>query len=196
LQNAFYAITATHGDLESALYGYAGELDFPLATTTGTDFNAVAFPFAQPIASTAADLVARFPQMNSVAFIDPVTGSLQQFIPALPATNFSISSAQPLLVNATMPGMMSVAGFLADGSYQLRASPEGRLNAIVLPFSKRHLTRASDLLANIPRCSQVGRWNAEAQAVEFYQPSQPASNFALTPGWPYFVRVNQDVTWP
>ncbi|MCR4437776.1 MAG: hypothetical protein QHJ34_01870 [bacterium] len=195
-QNAFYAITATHGGLESALYGYAGELDFPLVITAGTDFNAVALPFAQQTPFTAADLVARFPCINSVACLDPESGQFQQYAPQLPATNFLLNPAEALLVNATAPGVMSLAGALVNGSYQLKASLQGRLNTIVLPFSKRHLTKASDLLANIPRCTQVGRWNPEAQAVEFYQPSQPASNFTLIPGWPYFVRVSQDVTWP
>ncbi|MDZ7392235.1 MAG: hypothetical protein ONB25_04930 [candidate division KSB1 bacterium] len=195
-QNAFYAITATHGELESALYGYVGEIDFPLVTTSGTDFNAVAIPFAQEDQSSAADLLIRFPQINSVARFNPATGQLLQYVPALPATDFRLNSAEVLLANASSPGIMSLAGRVADGSYLLRALPEGRLNAIVLPFSKRHLTRASDLLGNIPRCTHVGRWNAQAQAVEFYQPSQPATNFPLMPGWPYFVRVSQDVTWP
>ncbi len=195
-QNAFYAVTATHGDLESALHGYAGEIDFPLVTTAGTDFNAIAIPFAQTGISTAADLLARFPQINSATSFDPVEGRLQQFVPVLPGTNYAVGTGQVVLVNATAPGVLTLAGAVSESRYQLRASPEGRLNAIVLPFSKRHLTRASDLLGNISRCTHVGRWNAEAQEVQFYRPSQPESNFTLTPGWPYFVRVSQDVTWP
>ncbi len=195
-RNAFYAITATHGELESAPYGYAAEVDFPLLTAPGTDFNAVALPFNQPGLTSASELMTLFPQVNSVARFDPATGLLHQFTPSLPSTDFFFGVPQVLLVNVSTQGVMSLAGKLAEMSYQLRALPAGRLNTIVLPFSKHHLTRASELLANIPRCDKVGRWNAELQAVEFYQPSQPASDFPLTPGWPYFVRVSQDVTWP
>ncbi|MGQ9559405.1 MAG: hypothetical protein ACUVWA_02730 [Candidatus Oleimicrobiaceae bacterium] len=195
-QNVFYAVTATHGELESALYGFAGEIDFPLLTTPGTDFNAVALPFSQPSFTSASELITLCPQINSVARFDPVTGLLHQFTPSLPGTDFPLGASQVLLVNVSTPSVMTVAGKLPETGYQLRALPAGRYNAIVLPFSKHHLTTASELLADIPRCVQVGKWNVELQAVEFYQPSQPASDFPLTPGWPYFVRVSQDVTWP
>jgi hypothetical protein len=66
----------------------------------------------------------------------------------------------------------------------------------MLPLDKNHITKASQLMADITSCNSVARWNAELQAYEQYIVGIPPTDFDVKVGYPYYVNVSSNVFWP
>ena len=65
-------------------------------------------------------------------------------------------------------------------------------NEIALPLQIQGVSTAVDLMALIPGCNSVARWDASAQGYEQYISFIPETNFSITPGYPYYVNVISD----
>ena len=80
---------------------------------------------------------------------------------------------------------------VGEFDYQLITTASTDFNEIALPLNEEGLLKASDLLAEIPNCNSVARWNAEFQGYEQYVEFIPPTDFELSPGHPYYVNVTE-----
>jgi len=194
--NFFYLVTATSGIHESNPTEPVGEFDYPLITTPTTDFNEIALPLNMPDISTAADLMAMIPGCNSVARWNAGQQGYDQFIPGIPPTNFAVEMGYPYYVNVVADTIFSSQGEITTPSFHLITTPTTDFNEIMLTLDMTHITRASELMADIPNCNSIARWNADIQGYEQYIPGIPPTDFDVRIGYPYYVNVTSDVTWP
>jgi len=68
-------------------------------------------------------------------------------------------------------------------------------NLIGLSLETTGLPRASDLMARIPGCNSVARWDASQQGFEQYVPGIPATNFDIQSGQAYYINATLDTAW-
>jgi hypothetical protein len=195
-QNYFYKVSALDGATESDFSNVVGDFDFELITTPTTDFNEIALPLESPGINTAQDLMSTIPGCNSVAKWNATTQSYQQYVPGIPPTNFSIEPGYPYYVNVTANTIFSLTGSECSASYSLVTTATTDFNEIVLPLSKTELSKASQLMSNIPNCNSVAYWNASTQSYQQYVPGIPPTDFNVVPGHPYYVNVTANTTWP
>jgi hypothetical protein len=86
----------------------------------------------------------------------------------------------------------------------------GNTMFISVPWNTTHITTALELAldinefavpgpAGLPNCNGVSKWNTATQAGTGYSYVFPigwlGTNFALEPGWGYFVTLKRDFTW-
>jgi hypothetical protein len=195
-QNYFYKVTALNGATESDISNVVGDFDFELITTPTTDFNEIALPLESPGINTAQDLMNAIPGCNSVAKWNANTQSYQQYVPGIPPTNFSIEPGYPYYVNVTANTIFSLTGAECHATYSLVITETTDFNEIVLPLDKTGLTKASQLMVDVPNCNSVAYWNASTQSYQQYVPGIPPTDFSVTPGHPYYVNVTANTTWP
>jgi hypothetical protein len=55
---------------------------------------------------------------------------------------------------------------------------------------------ASGLMADIPNCNSIARWNSTSQGYQQYISFIPITNFGVRVGYPYYVNVSENGTWP
>jgi hypothetical protein len=75
------------------------------------------------------------------------------------------------------------------------------LNMVSLPLYTTSITRASELMADVPNCTAVFRWKREISCYNkqgfdaFFDISDPAEDFSLHSGYGYWVNVTAAGTW-
>jgi len=196
MENFFYVITALNGDIESDFSNRVGEFDFSLITTSSTNFNEIALPLMAPGISNAQELMSAIPGCNSVAHWNANLQSYEQYIPGIPPTNFVVNAGHPYYVNVTENSDITLLGEISNPSFNLILTSTTNFNEIMLNLDKTHILKASDLMANIPYCNSVAYWNVAIQAYEQYIPGIPPTDFDVRIGYPYYVNVTENVTWP
>ncbi len=194
--NYFYVVTAVRGGIESAPSAVVGEFDYELVTNSSTAFNAIALPLDSILYTTAAELLTAIPGCSSVVRWDARMQNYDQYVPQVVVSNFPVQSGSGYLVNMQFNSMFSVAGFPGRQSFALVITDQTDFNEIMLPLDKTNNTLASQLLADIPGCNSVARWNAASQGYEQYIPELEFSDFPVRAGYPYFVNVTRPGTWP
>ena len=194
--NDFYAVTSIVGGGESEPSTYVGEFDYELILTATTDFNEIALPFVLPGISNAADLLALLPDCNGIARWDAEIQGYDQYSPLIPITNFAVEMGHPYYVNATANTVCTFSGSLANPAFNLITTETTDFNEVMVPLDKSYITKASELLADIPNCDGVAYWNPEIQGYEQYFYLIPITDFVVRVGYPYYVNVSADVTWP
>lgn len=194
--NHFYSVTAVNGGIESEPSSYFGEFEFSLITTPKTDFNEIALALNIPSVTNAQQLVAAVPGCNSVARWNASLQGYEQYIPGIPPTNFAVQMGYPYYVNVTSNGTFTLLGELTAPTFNLITTPKTDFNEVMLPLNKTGIAKASQLMANIPNCNSVARWNASMQGYEQYIPGIPPTDFDVKAGYPYYVNVTSNVTWP
>ena len=193
--NYFYAVTSVAGG-ESAPSSHFGEFDFSLVMTPTTDFNEIALPLVLSGVTNAEELMNVIPGCNSVARWNANLQGYEQYVPGLSFTNFNVQMGYPYYVNATTDAVFTLLGGLSDPTFDLVETPTTDFNDIMLPLDKTHITKASGLMSDIPNCNSVARWNAALQGYEQYVPGLSFTDFDVRVGYPYYVNVTADVTWP
>jgi len=173
-----------------------GEFDFELETTSNTDFNAIALPLVLPGITNAQELMETIPGCNSVARWNPEHQSYEQYIPGLPFTNFPVYMGHPYYVNSTVDTIFTLLGHIESPTFDLVATSGPDFNEIMLPLDKSTIVTASDLMADIPNCNSVARWNTAIQGYEQFVPGLVSTDFEVTNGYPYYVNVAANVIWP
>jgi hypothetical protein len=193
--NYFYIFTAV-GANESANSVTIGEFDYNLITTPTTDFNEIALPLNIEGITNAAELMAAIPGCNSVARWDASEQGYYQYISFLPLTNFPVEMGYPYYVNVTGNVVYSLIGVIVQPTFSLITTPTTDFNEVMLTLDKTDITQASGLVADIPSCNSIARWDAEEQGYYQYVSFLPMTNFNVRVGYPYYVNVSSNVTWP
>ncbi len=186
--------------VESGISNVAGEFAYPLYSTSGTDINEIAVGMdtrltRNPI-NNAEDLVNAIPHCT-VGYSWSATG--QGFIghpKGLPFNNFPVYQGYPYAVNVPVDTVWTVAGCLPDTNFHLITTPGTDINHIAVPFSKNNLTNADLLVRDIPGGTTVYSWSASSQGAIGHAKGLPFNNFLVKPGYPYYVNVTCDSTWP
>ncbi|MBN2275846.1 MAG: T9SS type A sorting domain-containing protein, partial [Bacteroidales bacterium] len=195
LVNYFYIFTVVDGS-ESENSNTIGEFDYDLITTSTTDFNEIALPIAITGVSTAADLMAAIPGCNSVARWNASIQGYEMYVDVLPFTNFEVTPGYPYYVNVLSDVGYTLVGELASPVFNLITTATTDFNEIMLPLDKTSITMASTLMTDIPSCNSVARWSSATQGYEQYISILPFTDFGVSVGYPYYVNVTSDVTWP
>ncbi len=193
--NYYYAVTALNGS-ESEPSEIYGEFDFYLITTPTTDFNEIALPLNVANISDASDLASAIPNCNSVAYWEPTIQGYYQYIPGLSSTNFDVYAGYPYYVNVVDNSVFTITGTLTDPTYSLVTTATTDFNEIMLPLDRSDITLASQLQADITSCNSVARWDASIQGYYQYIPGLSSTDFTTTIGYPYYVNVTSNVSWP
>ncbi|MBN1895098.1 VCBS repeat-containing protein [bacterium] len=193
----FYKVTSYSDPYEGAPSKAVGEYDYPLLTPPTTHFNAVAIPFALATL-TPAQFLQMLPGCNSVARWNPAVQGYEQVVTGVPSSApFQIVAGNAYYVNASAD---TFATFLGEPVYPvftlLHHAGSSSFNDIMVPPDKSILDKASKLMADIPHCSSVSRWNAGTQGYDQYIPGKPSTDFSVKPGLPYLVHVTSSTTWP
>ncbi len=193
--NYFYIFTGV-GAGESANSVTMGEFDYQLITTSTTDFNEIALPIKINGIANASDLMAAIPGCNSVARWDAAEQGYYQYVSFLPVTNFEIEKGYPYYVNVTDNIIFTLIGEVVRPVFNLITTPTTDFNEIMLTLDKNDITQASGLMADIPSCNSIARWDAEEQGYYQFVSFLPTTNFSVRVGYPYYVNVESNVTWP
>ena len=192
----FYKVTSYSDPYEGAPSKAVGEYDYALLTPLKTRFNAVAVPFAgSPL--TPAQFLQMLPGCNSVARWNPSVQGYEQYIAGVPSSNFQVVSGNAYYVNATVDTFATFTGEAAYPVFNLlHHAGSSSFNDIMVPLDRSTLDKASKLMADIPYCNSVSRWNAASQGYYQYIPGQPSTDFSLKPGLPCMVQVTSSTSWP
>ncbi len=194
-KNYFYIFTAVGGN-ESANSATIGEFDYNLITTPTTDFNEITLPLNADGITDAAGLMSAIPGCNSVARWEAEDQGYYQYISFLPMTNFTVESGHPYYVNVTENVVFTLIGKIVKPTFSLITTPTTDFNEIMLTLDKTDINLASELMADIPSCNSIARWDAGDQGYYQYVSFLPMTNFMVRVGYPYYVNVASDVTWP
>lgn len=196
-KNFFYIVTAVSNfEEESQTSDCIGEFDVILKATTTTSFNQIAIPFQVNGIENADDLMSAIPCCDAIARWDAETQSYIQYLPTIPQTNFTVYTGNTYYVNVTQDTIFSFLGKTNSPSYALKTTTTTNFNEIMLPFQKQNITKASELLADIPSCNSIAYWNADLQGYEQYIPGIRETDFQVKSGHPYFVNVEEEIVWP
>ncbi|MBN2413901.1 VCBS repeat-containing protein [candidate division KSB1 bacterium] len=194
--NYYYKITSVKGSEESAASVTFGEFDYELVTTDKTDFNEIALPLYVKNVFKANDLMDLILDCNSVARWNSGLQDYEMYVPGYEISNFSVEPGYPYYVNITTNSILTITGEIQFPVFQLDTTRTTDFNEIILTFDKTHIKNASALMADIPHCNSVARWNAAAQGYEQYIPGLVFTDFSTTMGYPYYVNVTENTTWP
>ncbi|MBN2010683.1 T9SS type A sorting domain-containing protein [candidate division KSB1 bacterium] len=194
--NYYYVVTASNGVEQSDISNRVGVFDYELITTSTTNFNEIALPLNQGGINQASDLIAAVPNCNSVARWNASFQGYEQYISVIPPTNFSINPGFPYYVNVTGNTMFTVVGDYTSPSFNLVTTSTTNFNEIMLPLDRSDIGNASALLAAIPNCNSIARWNALFQGYEQYISVIPPTNFSVRIGYPYYVNITANTIWP
>jgi hypothetical protein len=193
--NYFYAVTAIRGS-ESEQSNHFGEFDFGLVTTSTTDFNEITLSLNINGVSNAAELMAAIPGCNSVARWNASLQGYEQYVPGLEFTNFNVYMGYPYYVNIMKDTVFTLLGEIATPSFNLVTTLTTDFNEVTLTLDKTNITKASELMADIPNCNSVAFWDASMQGYYQYVPALSFTDFDVRVGYPYYVNVTADVIWP
>jgi hypothetical protein len=106
----------------------------------------------------------------------------------------------PFWVNITNAlGCSWAAGGAIDTSIAYDMCPG--LNMVSLPIYSTSMTKASEMLADVPNCTGVFRWKRSVSCLNdlgfdgYFGLSYPTEDFSLLPGYGYWVNVTTSGTW-
>ena len=195
----YYAVSSVLGSDEGDASQESGVFAYHLLENAGsTNFNDIALPLRplSPGFDSASDLRDLIPNCESVARWLDSQQAYEQYIPAIPSTNFDVDAAYPYFVHVSQETMFFLTGYYVESTYNLVVTPKTDFNGIMLPLSMTGITTASSLRNSIPSCNSVARWDANLQGYVQYFPEIPITDFPVSPGNAYYVNVLENVTWP
>ena len=197
--NYFYKVTAVSSE-EFDPSNLAGEFDYRLVTTEGTNINHLAVLMhtqntRTPIL-TAEDLAQAIPYCTDVYKWDAEGQGSVGHVKGVGFNNFDINPGYPYSVNVTSDTIWTVAGSYSDTSFNLITTDGTNINHLAVPLSKGHLTTAEELGQDIPNCTDVYYWDAQAQGTIGHVVGVGFENFSVRGGYPYKVNVTENIVWP
>ena len=186
--------------IESDPSNTAGEFDIALTTTPTTDINEVVLIMetadTQNPITTAEELGLSIPNCSVVYYWDAAGQGTAGHPIGLPFNNFAVQTGHPYAVNVTADGIWSHAGKVEHVSFNLITTESTDINHIGLSFNQTELTTAEELGQDIIDCSTVYAWNAAGQGTIGHVVGLPFNDFSVRPGYPYYVNVTSNSTWP
>ena len=164
-KNYYYIFTEALGSNESGNSVTNGKFDYSLVVTPTTDFNEIALPLNIDNITNAAELMAIIPGCNSVARWNASVQGYEQYISFIPPTNFAVEMGYPYYVNVSGNAVFTLMGELADPTFNLVTTATTDFNEVMLTLDKTDVNTASELMADIPSCNSIARWNAALHRV-------------------------------
>jgi len=186
--------------VESDMSKVAGVIAYSLRSTPGTDINEIVVGMdtratRNPIWN-AEDLINAIPHCTVVYSWNAQGQGFIGHPKGLPFNLFSVYPGYPYSVNVPVDTTWTVAGSLPDTNFHLITTPGTDINHIGVPFTKSNLLNADSLVRDIPGGSVVYVWSAVSQGTIGHPKGLPFNNFSVHPGYPYYVSVTCDSTWP
>jgi hypothetical protein len=192
-----------------------GEIDWALATTTGTDYAWLALALDDSTLAMASDLEAAIeahssPAVNclTVSQWNPTAQTYTHYTTVpVPMGDFALTEGLPCRVETDASGVFTLTGAVPPAgslSFDLETTTGTDYTWISLPLELDGLDMASDLEDHIEAhsdpatdCLTISRWNPTAQTYTHYTTVPiPMGDFAIAPGRPYRVEVTSDALWP
>ena len=197
--NYFYKVAGLNPS-EGSFSNVAGEYDFDLITTAGTDINEIVVLFntqntLSPIAN-AEELATAIPNCTNVYYWNPSGQGSIGHPKGTPINNFLITPGHPYMLNVTVDGVWTVAGSYQDLQFSLITTAGTDINHITVPLAKSLLTDAELLAQDIPSGTNVYYWDVSGQGTIGHPKGTPINTFAVKVGYPYYVNVMAESTWP
>jgi hypothetical protein len=196
--NYFYVVTCVNSSGESAPSNRVGEFDYQLVTSETTNYSMVALPLA-PLdfnLDMASDLRNQIPYCDAVSRWDVEHQQYVTYLPNLKSSDFAISMNGCYYISVSQNSIYTALGEVTDPQYTLEPSSTTDFNWVMLPLNRQDLSKASDLLREIAYSNSVAWWNPSIQGYYQYIALLPQTDFDLQVGYPYFVNVTREVTWP
>ena len=197
--NYFYRVCGVYPD-EGPKSSCLGEFDYDLVTTTGTNINELVLIFdtgcwSTPL-TTAEQLAQAIPNCTNV-YQWSATGQGSVGHPKdTPINDFTLQIGHPYMVHVTSPTVWSITGSWPGVQFDLIATTGTDINHIGLPFNKASCTNAEELAQNIAECTNVYYWDAAGQGTVGHPKDTPINTFSVKVGYPYYVNVTANSTWP
>ncbi|MFZ5519528.1 MAG: FG-GAP-like repeat-containing protein [Candidatus Zhuqueibacterota bacterium] len=197
--NYFYKVTAVSGE-EFEPSNVAGEFDYQLVTTSGTDINRIVLIMntadTRRSIATAENLAQAIPYCSDVYWWDASGQGTVGHVKGLPFNNFAVQPGYAYSVSVTKDTVWTVAGSYDNVSFNLVTTSGTDINRIGVPLAKAVLTTADQLGVNIPNCTDVYLWDAAGQGTLGHVVGLPFNNFAVRAGYPYSISITAPTTWP
>ncbi|MBM3235710.1 T9SS type A sorting domain-containing protein [Candidatus Poribacteria bacterium] len=89
--------------------------------------------------------------------------------------------------------MSGISNRVGEYDVALKSTPTTDWNLVAGPVGGEEITKASQLLADIPKANAVAYWDAALQGYVQYVPV--VRDFSVTRGYPYYVNVTEDAIW-
>jgi hypothetical protein len=188
--------------------------DLPTApeAPTAAKYNAIAMTLDST--DTIPDAQALATEIAGTQMVLQWIASTQTFDfwipPSGPGTNFSLEVGRPYMVqvDSSAPSTFTVVGDVPPQTGQpgavqfdmLGGSP-CKYNFISVPLDHASVTDAQSLADSISTTAgdveQVLVWKPDTGTFDFWiPPSGPGTNFSAQIGYPYFVCLSTNITWP
>ena len=197
--NYFYKVTGLL-PAEGAASNVAGEFDYPLVTTSGTDINEVVVLFntanGRTTITNAEQLAEAIPNCTNVYQWSASGQGIVGHPKDTEINNFTIVPGYPYMVNVTVDGIWSVAGRYDAYQFGLITTAGTDINHISVPLSQSGLSPADALAEAITSCTNVYYWDTPGQGTVGHPKGIPINDFPIKVGYPYYVNVTEASTWP
>jgi PKD repeat protein/flagellar hook assembly protein FlgD len=172
----------------------AAEMTFNLVE----GFNGISLPFGNSGITNAEKLCQSIPYCESVSYWDAPTQKFVTYLKGSSENNFPVTPGYPYFAEVTQDTNWTVLGdVLTSLVFDLLTTDGTDINSIAIPFHGiPFITNAEELADSIPHCDIVWYWDAMAQGFVGHPKGTNINNFAVFPGFPYFVNITADTKWP
>ncbi|HDG98687.1 MAG TPA: PKD domain-containing protein, partial [Desulfobacterales bacterium] len=154
--------------------------------------NGISLAVIDPDITTVQDLINAIPDCDSVK---SWYTSQQKFVDL--SNDTVLESGYPYFVHVTADSSLTLSGNPpTDLLFDLITTGQTNINVISLPLDRSHLTTAEELANNIPNCDTIWYWDAEKQGYSGHPIGTEINNFAVIPGYPYFINITANTQWP
>lgn len=195
--NFFFRISSVNMGQESEVAASIyGEFEYTLEKTATTSFNSIALPLNVAGITDAKSLMDSISGCNSVAQWNPSSQGYEQYIPGVSATNFAIQPGYSYMIHTTQNTTVTFTGEVVSPNFNLITTGKTNFNEVVIPLDKTNITKASQLMEDIPNCNSIAYWNAHVQGFIQYIPGISLTDFNVSAGYSYLVHVTSNTDWP
>ncbi|MCK4272358.1 hypothetical protein KAX22_06890, partial [bacterium] len=181
----------------------AGKLDYSLPCASA-GYTMISLSLDDGVTTLARELGAKVPNCSAVKVWDAGERGYASKAFKVDDTWYgseSITLGYPYYLFISSPGdsVWTLAGQVpADPHFDLLAPTDNDYNTITLPLSS-NITLAKDLGADIPYCTAVKQWDEKNQgyaSIAFKVGETWYGDTVVKRGFPYYVNVTQNSTWP
>jgi len=204
LTQYFYVVVAVDAwSNASSASNRVGEYDYPIITTTSTDYNLICIPFTGTGITTADQLISAI-GTGRVLTVNRYIATSQSFQSRYAAgfgTNFAVVAGGVYQVNAASATIFSVAGGVpAPGtiSYPIVTTASTDFNYVSIPFEREaNFLVAQDVINNIPGVlNTLNNFVAGSQSYQSRFAVGFGTNFTVRAGKPYQANAATSGTFP
>ena len=160
--------------------------------------NGISLPFEGTGINTAEDLANSIPNCDMVYYWDTENQKFVAHAKGSSENNFNVFPGYPYFVRVTEDTSWEISGVIPTYFvFNLITTDGTDVNTVSLPLNRKlYITTAEDLANDIPNCDTVWCWDPEGQGFVGHPKGSEINNFPVYPGYPYFVNVTEDTTWP